>query len=42
MLGQGFVLTPEAAGALSTVMTEQDVDGLVEAADAVFGMLELA
>jgi glutamate-1-semialdehyde 2,1-aminomutase len=33
MLGQGFVLTPEAAGALSTVMNERDVDALVEAAD---------
>jgi glutamate-1-semialdehyde 2,1-aminomutase len=40
MLGQGFVLTPEAAGALSTVMTESDVDALVEAADTVFGMLD--
>jgi glutamate-1-semialdehyde 2,1-aminomutase len=40
MLGQGFVLTPEAAGALSTVMTEDDIDALIEAVDAVLPKLE--
>jgi glutamate-1-semialdehyde 2,1-aminomutase len=40
MLGQGFVLTPEAAGALSTVMTEGDIDALIEAVDAVLPKLE--
>ena len=39
MLGQGFVLTPELAGALSTPMTDQHVDELVHAADNAFGLL---
>jgi glutamate-1-semialdehyde 2,1-aminomutase len=37
MLGQGLVLTPELAGAVSTPMTERHIDDLVEAADRVFG-----
>jgi glutamate-1-semialdehyde 2,1-aminomutase len=36
MLGQGFVLTPELAGAVSTPMTDQHVDDLITAADTVF------
>jgi glutamate-1-semialdehyde 2,1-aminomutase len=36
MLGQGFILTPELAGAVSTPMTEQHVDNLIAAADTVF------
>jgi len=35
LLGEGFVLTPELAGALSTPMGETEVDQLVEAADRV-------
>jgi glutamate-1-semialdehyde 2,1-aminomutase len=42
LLGQGFVLTPELAGSLSTPMSEQHVDQLVEAVDRVFGSLGLA
>jgi len=40
MLGNGIVLTPDLAGALSTPMTEHHVDGFVETADRVFGQLE--
>ncbi len=40
VLGQGFVLTPELAGAVSTPMTEQHIDDLVNAADSAFGLLE--
>jgi glutamate-1-semialdehyde 2,1-aminomutase len=40
MLGAGFVLTPDLAGALSTPMTESEIDQLVEAADGVFGQLQ--
>jgi glutamate-1-semialdehyde 2,1-aminomutase len=40
MLGNGIILTPDLAGALSTPMTEHHVDEFVEAADRVFGMLE--
>jgi glutamate-1-semialdehyde 2,1-aminomutase len=36
LLGEGFLLTPELAGALSTPMSEVDVDQLVGAADRVF------
>jgi glutamate-1-semialdehyde 2,1-aminomutase len=39
MLGQGVVLTPELAGALSTPMTEQEADQLIQAADRVFGQI---
>jgi glutamate-1-semialdehyde 2,1-aminomutase len=41
VLGQGFVLTPDLAGALSTPMTESHIDGLVEAADRAFAGLDL-
>jgi glutamate-1-semialdehyde 2,1-aminomutase len=40
MLGNGIILTPDLAGALSTPMTAQHVDDLVETADRVFGRLE--
>ncbi|MGI9149616.1 MAG: aminotransferase class III-fold pyridoxal phosphate-dependent enzyme, partial [Chloroflexota bacterium] len=40
MLGNGIVLTPDLAGALSTPMAEPEVDELVETADRVFGLLE--
>ncbi|MDQ6669594.1 MAG: aspartate aminotransferase family protein [Chloroflexota bacterium] len=40
MLGNGIVLTPDLAGALSTPMAESHVDELVETADRVFGQLE--
>jgi glutamate-1-semialdehyde aminotransferase len=40
MLGQGVVLTPELAGSLSTPMTEDHVDHIVEAADRAFDALE--
>jgi glutamate-1-semialdehyde 2,1-aminomutase len=40
MLGNGIVLTPDLAGALSTPMTEQHVDDFVETADRAFGLLE--
>jgi len=36
MLGQGFVLTPELAGSVSTPMTDHEIDQLVNAADLVF------
>ena len=36
MLGEGFILTPDLCGAVSTPMTEREVDGLVNAADRVF------
>jgi glutamate-1-semialdehyde 2,1-aminomutase len=39
LLGEGFVLTPELAGALSTPMAETEVDQLVEAADRVLAGL---
>jgi glutamate-1-semialdehyde 2,1-aminomutase len=39
MLGRGFILTPELAGALSTPMTEREVDDLLAAADTVFQSL---
>ena len=41
MFGEGFVLTPELAGALSTPMSEGEVDQLVEAADRVFAQLDI-
>jgi glutamate-1-semialdehyde 2,1-aminomutase len=40
MLGQGVVLTPDLVGALSTPMTEQHIDHVIEAADHVFALLE--
>jgi glutamate-1-semialdehyde 2,1-aminomutase len=40
MLGNGIILTPDLAGALSTPMTAAHVDGFVETADRVFGLLE--
>jgi glutamate-1-semialdehyde 2,1-aminomutase len=40
MLGHGFVLMPELAGALSTPMSEREVDQLIDAADRVFGLLQ--
>ncbi|MCA1644684.1 MAG: aspartate aminotransferase family protein [Chloroflexi bacterium] len=39
MLGQGFILTPELAGAVSTPMAEQQIDDLIDAADRVFATL---
>jgi glutamate-1-semialdehyde 2,1-aminomutase len=42
MLGHGIVLTPDLAGALSTPMTEADVDTIVTAAEDVFAHLEEA
>ena len=36
MLGEGFILTPDLCGAVSTPMTDREVDGLVAAADRVF------
>ena len=39
MLGQGIVLTPDLAGALSTPMTEREIDNLIDAADRVFDVL---
>ena len=36
MLGEGFILTPDLCGAVSTPMTNQTVDDLVSAADRVF------
>ena len=36
MLGRGFILTPDLAGAISTPMTDQHIDDLVEAADRLF------
>jgi glutamate-1-semialdehyde 2,1-aminomutase len=41
LLGEGFLLTPELAGALSTPMSEVEVDRLVEAADRVFARLDV-
>ena len=40
MLGEGYVLTPELAGALSTPMAEPEIDGLVRAADKVIDQLQ--
>jgi glutamate-1-semialdehyde 2,1-aminomutase len=40
MLGNGIMLTPDLAGALSTPMTEREVDEFVETADRSFGLLE--
>jgi glutamate-1-semialdehyde 2,1-aminomutase len=40
MLGNGIMLTPDLAGALSTPMTEGEVDEFVETADRSFGVLE--
>lgn len=42
MLGEGNVLTPELAGCVSTPMTNEHVDALVEATGRVFDMLGLA
>jgi glutamate-1-semialdehyde 2,1-aminomutase len=39
MLGNGIMLTPDLAGALSTPMTEQHVDEFVQTADRAFGQL---
>jgi len=39
MLGQGIVLTPDLCGALSTPMTEREIDSLIDAADRVFAQL---
>jgi glutamate-1-semialdehyde 2,1-aminomutase len=39
MLGQGFVLTPDLVGAVSTPMTEQQIDEMVAAADRAFATL---
>jgi glutamate-1-semialdehyde 2,1-aminomutase len=36
LLGRGFIVTPDLAGALSTPMTEPDIDDLVTAVDSVF------
>ena len=36
MLGEGFILTPDLCGAVSTPMTDREVDELVAAADRVF------
>jgi glutamate-1-semialdehyde aminotransferase len=33
LLGEGVMLTPELAGCVSTVMTEEHVDGLLAAAE---------
>jgi glutamate-1-semialdehyde aminotransferase len=41
LLGQGIVLTPDLAGCVSTPMLEAQVDQLVDAADRVFGCLEI-
>jgi glutamate-1-semialdehyde 2,1-aminomutase len=41
MFGEGIVLTPELAGALSTPMSEREVDQLVEAADRVLAQLDI-
>jgi glutamate-1-semialdehyde 2,1-aminomutase len=41
MLGQGFVLTPDLAGALSTPMTEREIDDLIAAAERVFEKLNI-
>ncbi|HLZ32131.1 MAG TPA: aspartate aminotransferase family protein [Chloroflexota bacterium] len=40
MLGNGIILTPDLAGALSTPMTTAHVDSFVETADRVFGLLD--
>jgi glutamate-1-semialdehyde 2,1-aminomutase len=40
MLGEGFVLTPDLCGALSTAMTEREIDALVDSADRVFAALQ--
>ena len=40
MLGNGIMLTPDLAGALSTPMTEREVDEFVETADRSFGLVE--
>lgn len=40
MLGEGYVLTPELAGALSTPMSEREIDGLLTAADKVIQQLQ--
>lgn len=39
MLGQGIILTPELAGSVSTPMTEEQIDDLVNAADRVFATI---
>jgi glutamate-1-semialdehyde 2,1-aminomutase len=36
MLGEGFILTPDLCGAVSTPMSDREADGLVAAADRVF------
>jgi len=36
MLGEGFILTPDLCGAVSTPMTAQNVDDMIAAADRVF------
>jgi glutamate-1-semialdehyde 2,1-aminomutase len=36
MLEQGFILTPELAGSVSTPMTDHEIDAMVDAADRVF------
>ena len=40
MLGEGYILTPELAGALSTPMSEREIDGLINAADKVIDQLQ--
>jgi glutamate-1-semialdehyde 2,1-aminomutase len=40
MLGQGVIMTPDLAGALSTPMTEPNVDAVINAADQAFGVLD--
>src|SRR6202022_474892 len=39
MLGSGIVLTPDLAGALSTPMTEREVDEFVDKADRAFSSM---
>ncbi len=36
MLGEGFILTPDLCGAVSTPMTAQNIDDMIAAADRVF------